>query len=762
MGDKKQIFLFKEKQTTLQDQNEVLTASVVFSEGPAEVYSYLIPERLRKEVCPGKRIKVPLGRANRKMIGYCVALEKITSTRRLKEIDSVLDETTLLNEKMIEMTAWMAEQFLAPWGQILESVVPAGVREQAGVREKTYLFITDDFCQRWQEEKLSPKQRKVLELVAKYSGRLSPGEVAHRVGSTVAPIQSLRKRGILDVIRKREMVAEVKHSQVQKEGDKLLSPQQTNAKDQILKAVYSKKQKTLLLHGVTGSGKTEVYIQAIQEIVRAGQQAIVLVPEISLTPQTRHRFQARFDSVAVLHSHLSASERHAHWQNIASGKVQVVVGARSAIFAPVPQLGLIVLDEEHEPSFKQDTAPRYHAREIAFFRAQQEGVPLVLGSATPSLESWYKASVGEYQLLSMPDRVAKQPLPSVSTVDLREESKNRGPRGAIARKLYLAMKEALREKGQVILLLNRRGHDTHIQCHDCGAVVACPDCDIALTYHLNEDRLSCHYCDYQQPAPKVCTDCQQGTIRYGGLGTQKLEIQIQKLFPNHTSLRMDTDTMKKAGSHEEALAKFRKGEVDILLGTQMIAKGLDFPNVTLVGVINADTALHFPDFRSAERTFQLVTQVAGRTGRGEREGHVLVQTYSPDHPAIMAAVKHDFEMFAATELPARKEFGYPPFGTLVRVVVRSDTEKKGETFSDQLADYFEKEANKEGLSIRMLGPIPAPIAKIRGKFRFHFMLQADLQTQQALKRIGQSALRAFKRIDPDVQWIIDINPMEML
>ena len=435
---------------------------------------------------------------------------------------------------------------------------------------------------------------------------------------------------------------------------------------------------------MTGSGKTEVYIQAIDEVLCYGRQAIVLVPEISLTPQTEQRFRSRFGRVAVLHSHQSDVERHRHWQQIAAGEVQVVVGARSAIFAPTPHLGLMVLDEEHEASFKQDSSPRYHARDVALARARLEQIPLVLGSATPSLESWHRAQQGVYQLLSLPERVFERPLPRVGTIDLRLEFQNRKSRGAVSRQLHVAMDEALKDDGQVILLLNRRGYTTHIQCPACGHVVRCPQCSIALTHHLTGHLAICHYCDYQIPPPAVCPECRSPGIRYSGVGTQRLEAEVKARFPHHRCLRMDTDTMQKPGSHERALAAFHSGEVKILLGTQMIAKGLDFPNVTLVGVINADTALHLPDFRAAERTFQLVTQVAGRTGRGPRGGRVLVQTFSPEHPAIMAAVRHDYAAFARQELPTRAALCYPPFSSMIRLVVRGPVEAVAQATADDL------------------------------------------------------------------------------
>jgi primosomal protein N' (replication factor Y) len=539
-----------------------------------------------------------------------------------------------------------------------------------------------------------------------------------------------------------------------------LNADQQKALQSILAALNSGKHRTILVHGVTGSGKTEVYIQAIQEVVGFGRQAIVLVPEISLTPQTVERFRGRFGAVAVLHSHLSDAERHWHWQRIAEGAVSVVVGARSAIFAPTPHLGLIVLDEEHESSFKQETAPRYHARDVALARAEAEGIPLVLGSATPALDSWHRAKMGQYELVSMPRRVLNRPMPKVGTIDLRNEgSRGNFSRGAISRAMRIAIGEALEDGGQVILLLNRRGFSTHIQCPACGFVVRCPECDIALTHHRKEEIALCHYCDFEIPAPSVCPQCQFTGIRYSGLGTQRLEAEIRARFPNAACLRMDTDTMQSPGSHEKALSAFRSGKVQILLGTQMIAKGLDFPNVTLVGVVNADTSLHLPDFRASERTFHLVTQVAGRTGRGPKGGRVLVQTFSPDHPAIVAAVRHDYAAFAAGELPIREMLGYPPYTTMVRLVIRGPSETVTCEFSKHIVERIQAALDNEHVNSRVLGPAPCPFPRLKGKYRFQIQIQShDGDKLRAAVRQATTDLQGPE----DVQWIVDVDPVDML
>ncbi len=455
-----------------------------------------------------------------------------------------------------------------------------------------------------------------------------------------------------------------------------------------------------LIHGVTGSGKTEVYLTAIEQVVALGRETIVLVPEISLTPQTIERFSQRFGKVSVLHSHLSDAERHRYWQTIASGEVQVIVGARSAVFAPARRLGLIVIDEEHESTFKQETAPRYHARDVGVKRAQLEGIPVLLGSATPSLESWHNAQLGRYSLISMPFRVSGRSMPGVEIIDLRTE---KAAIGCLSQPLREAMQVSLAAGGQVILLLNRRGFHTFALCPRCGEVVKCHACDVAMTYHKKRHILICHTCDAERPCPPACPRCRAPKLYYGGIGTERLEREIQTAFPDVASRRMDSDTMRGSGSHERVLRAFQAGEVRILLGTQMIAKGLDFPNVTLVGVVSADTALHLPDFRAAERTFQLMAQVAGRTGRGDRPGRVIVQTFSPEHPAIQLAARHDFVGFAEIELPVRKSFGVPPYGRLVRVIARGSNEASVRAYMDELADAFGAAADP---SVRILGPAP--------------------------------------------------------
>lgn len=750
----------------LDDDGDWVAARIVFSEAPYGPYDYSVPPAFQPILKSGMRVKVPLGRGNRTMLGYCTdvitsnhPLGPTVNSSRLKPISEVVDPRPLMQPALMDLARWISEYYVCPMGNVIETVVPTSIRDNAGTRKMLFANIAPEYITAPENFKVTKLQKQILEVLAASNQALTPKELAETVGCTQAPISTLRRRGVIVTSERRVQQKNHEIPVEQRESDWPLNPDQQRSLDSITQAIENNLHETFLMLGITGSGKTEVYIRAIQKVVEFGRQAIVLVPEISLTPQTRQRFRARFDQVAVLHSHLSAAERAWHWQQIAAGNVQVVVGARSAIFAPVPHLGLVILDEEHDNSFKQDKSPRYHARDVARWRAQKEKIPLILGSATPSMESYHRALQDEYRLLSLPNRVLDLPLPDVSTIDMRVDYANRKSVNPISQKLRQEIRQALGNDGQVILLLNRRGYATRIQCPGCGHVIYCPDCAIPMTHHRQGNKLVCHFCDHQTPEPKTCPDCDFAAIKFSGLGTQRLEQYINAMFPDVPCVRMDTDTMKRPGSHEAALARFRKGETKILLGTQMIAKGLDFPNVTLVGVINADSALHFPDFRAAERTFGLVTQVAGRSGRGPKGGRVLVQTFSPDHPAIIAATRHDYIGFAEDELPMRRQVAFPPYGRLARIVVRSPSETLAEQMSECISQTIQSVAEELNVELSVNGPAPAPVEKLRGKFRFHLLIQTDLETQ--LQPVINKASTLIKPID-DVQWIFDIDPLDML
>jgi primosomal protein N' (replication factor Y) len=527
----------------------------------------------------------------------------------------------------------------------------------------------------------------------------------------------------------------------------------------------AKKSRTFLIHGVTGSGKTEVYLQAMAHALEQGQGAIVLVPEISLTPQTVERFKARFSSgpnqtlVAVLHSHLSAGERHDEWHKIRQGRARIVIGARSAIFAPVDPLGLIIVDEEHEHTYKQEEAPRYHARDVAIVRGQMEGATVVLGSATPCMESFYNCHKGKYTLLEMPERADDKKMPVVRIVDMRQTIRRGDTIPIFSPQLKEAIAQRIERKEQVILFLNRRGYSTSLQCPLCGYVAGCPNCSISLTYHRQDQKLRCHICSYVQQVPAVCPNaaCRNPAIRYSGLGTQKVEDTLNKLFPDARIVRMDSDALKRKEDYRRILGDFRTGKIDVLLGTQMIAKGLHFPNVTLVGIIFADLALHQPDFRAGERTFQLLTQVSGRAGRGDIEGEVVVQAFTPFHPAIQFARRHDFAGFYEQELEFRQQLKYPPLSRVAMLTLKGRNEEKIKFSADHLKRELEKQlAEFKGLI--MAGPAPAPLVKAETYYRYQIMIRYPRMTAVSQRL---ATLQESLALPDDVTLTVDIDPVDM-
>ena len=781
-----------------------LVADVVFNRPLTTIYQYLVPDGLRDLVGPGKRVQAPFGRGGQAIVGYCVGLgATVPPGRTLKTIDSVLDREALIDGRMLELTRWIADRYLCGWGQVLETVVPKGVKSNAGTREVTFFQLSEelretlglthaaelpkeapaghepvkaedvasipskksmkpgtpassgnDLPKKLDALKLPAKQRVVIEVLCASPRPMSVDELSETAQCGLSPIQSLKEKGLIVTLRER-VYSGRDSGPIEPHREIVLNADQTRAVNAILDVVRSREHRTLLLHGVTGSGKTEVYIRAIEEIVSYGRQAIMLVPEISLTPQTIRRFRSRFASVAVLHSHLTDAERHGHWKEIASGNVQVVVGARSAVFAPTPHLGMIVIDEEHETSFKQDNTPRYHAREVARFRAELERVPLILGSATPTLESWQRILDGHDTLISLPKRVEDLPLPPVVIVDTRNDPAI-GKGAAIGRALFQAMNVALKEGGQVILFLNVRGYSSVIWCRGCGQGVKCPDCDITLTWHKERAIALCHCCGFSSKPPASCPNCGRPGLAYLGLGTERLENEVRTRFPEYKCLRMDSDTMQKRGAHDVALEKFRHGEVQILLGTQMIAKGLDFPNVTLVGVIDADTLLHQPDLRSAERTFQLIAQVAGRTGRSARGGRVLVQSASPAQYAILCAAQHDYLGFAKQELTFRKALKVPPYSQMARIIIRGPLEKEVSGYASKIGELLRAVVADLRAEVKILGPAPCLVTRLKANYRYNLQLtSADLASLQA---VWHQAELQFPN-HSTVEYQVDVEPL---
>ncbi|WP_147802369.1 primosomal protein N' [Alkalicoccus halolimnae] len=542
-------------------------------------------------------------------------------------------------------------------------------------------------------------------------------------------------------------------------GNLDLLPEQDVVLKEIIDCMESEQQRTFLLRGVTGSGKTEIYLQAIERTLEEKKEAIVLVPEISLTPQMVNRFKARFGSrVAVMHSALSKGEKYDEWKKIRDGEVDVVVGARSAIFAPFNNLGIIIIDEEHEASYKQEEAPRYHARSVAIMRAESYACPVILGSATPSLESYARASKGVYRLLTMENRVNDAAMPAVTLVDMRDELRQ-GNRSMFSDDL-LERIEARRLKGeQTVLLLNRRGYSTFIMCRDCGYVPQCPHCDISLTYHRTSQALQCHYCGYSETLPVRCPECDSDQIRFFGTGTQKVEEELRKQLQDIRIIRMDVDTTRKKGSHEKLLTEFGNGGADILLGTQMIAKGLDFPNITLVGVLAADSMLHLPDFRASERTFQLLTQVAGRAGRHKKTGEVLVQTYSPNHYSITEVKQHDYLSFYEKEMQIRKMGGYPPFYYIAMIQISHPELQKVVEVTEKMSSFLRSSLSE---TTKIFGPVASPIPRIKDRYRYQCMIKYKVEPK--LTEVLHDLMSSFQSdiARNDVQIIIDTNPYMMM
>ena len=737
-------------------------ARVIIDRSIHRELDYLIPDTLVDKVSIGSRVRVPF--RERSALATVVTLLTETDAAGIRPIEALVGDKPALSPKLVELGRWMSTYYCCPIEAVMRSLLPQVIR-RAEVSWKKQLFVSAAREILPEEiEKLrrrAPKQAELLEVVAKLREPIPAADLLRQTALDNQTLRALEKRGF--ILLREQAVARDPHADDQfvASGNLILNPEQAVALGAVEEALAApEKAKPILLHGVTGSGKTEIYLQAIRSALARGKTAIVLVPEISLTPQTVERFKSRFaeaqDTVAVLHSHLSEGERHDEWHKVQSGRARIVVGARSAVFAPLENLGLIVVDEEHETSYKQEEAPRYHARDVAVVRAKMEHCAVLLGTATPSLESYHNAVQQKYRLLNLTQRVDDCQMPLMRIVDLRLERRKEKTAAILSEKLRKAITARLEKHEQTILFLNRRGFSTSLLCSNCGEARNCPNCSVALTFHRGAARLTCHLCGHTAAVPKKCPACSQDALIYSGFGTEKVEANVTHLFPEAVVRRMDADSMSRKDAYRETLHAFRSGKIDILVGTQMIAKGLHFPNVTLVGIINADLALHMPDFRAGERTFQLLTQVAGRAGRGETPGEVFVQTYTPFSPSIQFARHHDFAGYFQQELEFRERCDFPPFKHAVLITVRSPHEARAKLSAETLVRRLKENLGPEFI----LGDAtPAPLEKLQGQFRFHILMRGEAIVR--LSRLIRETLDKLP-LPEDVLASVDVDPYQLL
>jgi len=728
-----------------------------------KTFHYRVPSQLIERAQPGHRVFIPFG--HRKLTGYILGIVNESSESKLKDIIDVLDTDPLWTDSELEFFRWIAAYYLHPLGEVLKTALPVGINIRSGKgacgaddkisggrsvkRERFYRALVLAEAGR----QPGSKAVEILDLIRE-TGEMAAGDLRRRFGQCSAQLKRLEELGLVDVEEREIYRNPFGEEPIQRDTPKLLNDQQAGALNQITAALDSGCFSPFLLHGVTGSGKTEVYLQAIAHALEQGANALVLVPEISLTPQLVRRFRARFESgIAVLHSGLSDGERYDEWRRIRRGLVRIVIGARSALFAPLERIGIIVVDEEHESSFKQADGLRYNARDLALVRGRMERAVVVLGSATPLITSLHAVEQGKLTRLPLTERVENRPMPLVSVVQMQ------GIKETISPQLARALEETLAAGEQALVFLNRRGFATFLVCGDCGEPLTCPNCSVTLTFHRQRRQSVCHYCDYAVPAPGTCPACASLEMKELGAGTERVESDLRELLPTAAIVRMDSDTTSGKDSHNRLLKRMADRSADILIGTQMIAKGHDFPGVTLVGVVSGEASLNMPDFRSAERTFQLLSQVIGRAGRGELPGRVIVQALNASHYAIRCAVGHDGEGFYRQELEFRREAGYPPFAFLAALSLSGTSEKSVEERADLAARLLARLKKELALRIEILGPAPAPLYRLRGRFRRQILLKAPGRND--LRRLVL-AWQTRRDSLSGVRETMDIDPIDMI
>ena len=733
---------------------------VVVARPVRTAFTYAVPPRLAERALPGARVVVPFGRLRE--VGVVVGPGRAESLggRAARALVEVLEGAPRVEPELLELTRWMAEEYACAWGEALHAVLPAALKRTGKRATVLVAEVRPGVGPRELAElEANPKQQRLLRTLLEVGGAIELRDVLRQLNLSQAPARTLERRGWIELRHERSagdalLAAGAGEGRRRERPRELLEGQ--GAAIEALEVALGQGGGTFLLEGVTGSGKTEVYLELIERALARGRGAIVLVPEIALTPQTVGWFRSRFERVAVMHSRMTDVQRADAWQEVARGDARVVVGARSALFAPVRDLGVVVVDEEHEPSFKQDSTPRYHARDVAVRRAALSGAVCVLGSATPSLETWQRARSGRYGHLHLAERAGGGRLPPVEVLDLGRERRAGG--GVFSTRLAELLGGVLERGEQAILFQNRRGFAPVLWCRACRATVRCANCDVTLTWHRRIARLVCHACCEESAAPKACPACTAPGLRPLGAGSERIESELSSLFPAARVRRMDSDTMRRREDYERVLEAFGAGEVDVLVGTQMIAKGLDFPRVTLVGIVDADGALHLPEFRAAERTFQLIAQVAGRAGRGDLAGRIVVQTHVPEHPAIVRAAGHDYRGFAEDELAEREALGYPPFGRLVRALFDDVELERVHALAGRAAQHLAQRLGEEPAVL--LGPAPAPVAFLRGRHRVHLIVKCPVGgealalAREALIEVAAEAGRTRMTLDVDPQSLL--------
>ena len=749
-----------------------MVAEVIINRGAKKLnrtFDYNIPKELEELILVGSKVLVPFGNGGKLTEAFVVGLKE-TSAFEVKDI-AKLEEN--LSNKQIALAKWMAKRYFCNVSDCIKLMLTPGTRnknKEIRIQDNTINCV---YLKKDREEiefeieigKLkSEKQKKVLSFIKDNEGATVP-EIEMFTDCARGIVNTLIKNGYLEIVEKKVERNPLLGRDCERTDKLKLTEEQEIAYKSVEETINKGEYKQFLLYGVTGSGKTEVYLQLIEKVLEIGKNAIVLVPEISLTPQMLDRFISRFgkEEIAILHSKLSIGERHDEWERIREKKARIVIGARSAIFAPIENIGIIIIDEEHDSSYKSETNPRYNAKEIAKVLAKENQAPLVLGSATPDMITFYNATNEDVfgntkiQLLTLTKRANQSSLPKVEIIDLKQELAN-GNRSMLSMELYNSIEENLKQKRQTILFLNRRGYSTFIMCRNCGYTVKCSNCNISMTYHSYEKKLKCHYCGHEENLVTICPECHSDKIRYFGTGTQKLEQEIHKQFPEASTIRMDIDTVTKKNSHEVILNTFKNENIDILIGTQMVVKGHHFPNVTLVGVIAADSSLNIDDYRANERTFQILTQVAGRAGRENLPGKVVIQTYNPDNFSIICAQKQNYDLFYETEIALREQLKYPPFCDIILIGLNSYHEVEIQNVSNKIYQYLEQRLSKE--EFKVLRPMPCPIDKIQNRYRWRIIIKGKM-TQEANEILNACLKEIYQENIKDTRIAIDINPNNM-